>query len=421
MFVRIVRQLKILFLPVPFIKPMKKLSLLITLLFPFLLINAQDKQHFTAYWHNALHVESDDGDFKIKMGGRIQYDVMFIREDDSLKAHFDAQNGAEFRRARLYTSGTLFGNFKFKFQVDFAPAKVVIKDAYLMLTKIPVVGNFQAGNFKQPFSMEMHTSSKYITNMERPLVNQFDHDRDLGFMLFNQHFDRRLSWFAGYFFPSNNLGKYKGSNYQITGRIAGLPVYKTDKRYTVWQIDMAYSYHFYNNESFLMGAKPEAHLVPAYVRLKIDGVNHSHLWNAGTALVLGPFAFQAAYSFSQVCPAAESELTKDRYYLDAYFGTVSCFLTGEHKNFSKKKTAFDRVNPKKNFGKAGIGAIELSLRYSAIDFNDHDLQAGAMNDVTAGLNWYLNPAVRFTFNYIYAKAADLGSSNIFQMRFQVAF
>jgi len=170
-----------------------------------------------------------------------------------------------------------------------------------------------------------------------------------------------------------------------------------------------------------MGAKPEAHLAPAYVWLKIDGVNHSHLWNAGTALVMGPFAFQAAYSFSRVYPSEASGLTEDHYYLDAYFATVSCFLTGEHKNFSRKKTAFDRVDPKKNFGKGSLGAVELSLRYSSVDFNDRDLQAGTMRDVTAGLNWYLNPAVRFTFNYIYAKVVDLGSSNIFQMRFQVAF
>jgi len=44
-----------------------------------------------------------------------------------------------------------------------------------------------------------------------------------------------------------------------------------------------------------------------------------------------------------------------------------------------------------------------------------------MNDLTAGLNWYMNPAVRVTFNYIYANVVDLGHANIFQMRFQVAF
>ena len=401
---------------------MKKFSLLLVLLSGLAgLTRAQDTPHFKTYWKNALHVESDDGDFKIKMGGRIQYDIMFIKEDDSLHAHFDGKNGAEFRRARLYTSGTLFRFIKYKFQVDFAPAKVVIKDAYLLFTKIPIVGNFQAGNFKQPFGMEMITSSKYITNMERPLVNQFDHDRDLGFMLFNHHFDQRLAWYAGYFVPSNNLGKYVGNKYQLTGRISTLPLYKTDKSYRVLNIDVAYSYHYNDSKNVLFKVKPEAHLAPGYLKMDVDGVKNNHRGNMGMALVIGSVAFQSDYTFTVMHPSTASGLLESKYFLDAWFATVSWFITGEHKNFSRKKMAFDRINPIKNLGKGGSGAFELSLRYSAIDFNDHDLQAGAMNDVTAGLNWYMNPAVRLTFNYIYAKVVDLGSSNIFQMRFQVAF
>jgi phosphate-selective porin OprO/OprP len=401
---------------------MKKLYLLFFFLpglFGF--VRAQDTPHFNTYWKNALHVESDDGDFKLKFGGRIQYDIMFIKEDDSLHTHFDGKNGAEFRRARLYTSGTLFKFIKYKFQVDFAPAKVVIKDAYLLFTKIPVVGNFQAGNFKQPFGMEMITSSKYITNMERPLVNQFDHDRDLGFMVFNHHFDKRLAWYAGYFVPSNNLGKYVGNKYQLTGRVSGLPLYKTDNGYKVLHIDVAYSYHYNDNKGVHFKVKPEAHLAPGYLDVEIDGVGNSHRGNAGVALVLGPFSWQSEYTFALVHPSAASDLNEEAYHLDAYFATVSWFITGEHKNFNRKKTVFDRVNPKKNLGKGGVGAFELSLRYSAIDFDDRDLQAGAMNDLTAGLNWYMNPAVRVTFNYIYANVVDLGHANIFQMRFQVAF
>ena len=79
------------------------------------------------------------------------------------------------------------------------------------------------------------------------------------------------------------------------------------------------------------------------------------------------------------------------------------------------------IKPNKNFGKGGAGAFEVSFRYSSIDFNDYDIQAGTLNDITVGLNWYLNPAVRYTLNYINANVKNLGRANIFQMRFQVAF
>jgi phosphate-selective porin OprO/OprP len=122
-----------------------------------------------------------------------------------------------------------------------------------------------------------------------------------------------------------------------------------------------------------------------------------------------------------LAPSSTSELQHENYYIDSYYGTVSWFITGEHKNFSKSKTSFDRINPKKNLGKGGAGAFEVALRYSSIDFNDSDIQAGTLNDITVGLNWYANPAVRYTINYINAHVSDLGRANIFQMRFQVAF
>ena len=135
------------------------LSLLTSSLF------SQTKVELTPYWDNGLKLESPDKDFSVKLGGRIQYDVMLINQDDSLNNHFDAKNGTEFRRARLYTSGTVYKTIKYKFQVDFAGDRVVIKDAYLRFTKIPWVGNLTIGNFKEPHGFEIITSSKYITMM----------------------------------------------------------------------------------------------------------------------------------------------------------------------------------------------------------------------------------------------------------------
>ena len=71
---------------------------------------SQTEEPYTVKWDNALKIESADKQFQIKIGGRIQYDVMFIHQDDSLDQHFDANNGTEFRRIRLYTSGKFFNN-----------------------------------------------------------------------------------------------------------------------------------------------------------------------------------------------------------------------------------------------------------------------------------------------------------------------
>lgn len=399
---------------------MKKL-LLFALLTSFLFTSAQDKSSFTTYWKDGLRIESANKDFKIKMGGRIQYDVMFISQDDSLDAHFDAKDGTEFRRARLYTAGTIYNNIKFKFQVDFAPGKVVLKDVYIQITKIPVVGNFRVGHMKEPFGMEKMTSSNFVTFMERSLTNQFDFDRSLGFMIFNQHFNKRLSWAAGYFYPDLNLGKYYGDQYHFTFRLSGLPLYKTESAYRVLHLGIGYSYQFHNNKEFSYKTRPEAHLAPKYLSLKIDELNRNNSFKGEFALVIGSISFQSEYTITGIKPSSNSSYRKDNYFLDSFFGTFSWFITGEHKNYNPSKTAFDRLKPKKNFGKGGAGAFEVAVRYSSINMNNEDLSGGQMNNLTAGLNWYLNPATKFAFNYVYSDVKTLGKSNIFQMRFQITF
>ena len=47
--------------------------------------------------------------------------------------------------------------------------------------------------------------------------------------------------------------------------------------------------------------------------------------------------------------------------------------------------------------------------------------AGALDDITGGVNWYLNPVMRITVNYIWAHREQIGDSNVVEGRFQLAF
>ncbi len=383
---------------------------------------SQDKIELKPYWDNGLKLESSDKNFSVKLGGRIQYDIMFINQDDSLNNHFDAENGAEFRRARLYTSGTIYKTIKYKFQIDFAGNRVVIKDAYLRFTKIPVIGNITVGNFKEPRGFEMITSSKYITMMERSLTNEFDNDRNLGFMLNNSFLDKRLSVFVGYFFPSSNEAKYSGSKYNLTFRLSGIPYYNDDDGYKVVHLGGGLTYENHDDQEISYASRPEAHLAPKYLKVNIDKVKNINEINGELVLVYNSLSLHGEYTYAGVKTSANSALQENDYGFYSFFGTLSWFITGEHKNYSKKKSAFDRLNPKKNFGtKGGFGALEIALRYSVLNLNDQDLNGGKMNNITAGINWYLNPATKIAFNYVRSNIYELGISNIYQMRFQIAF
>jgi len=399
----------------------KYLILLLTLVSGYQLVS-QNLQDFNVKWDNGLKIASTDGNTKIQIGGRVQFDVMWIHQDDSLNKHFDANNGAELRRARFYTSGQLYKNIKFKLQVDFASGKAVINDAYIRLTKIPIIGNIQAGNFKSPFGLVFLTTSKYLTEMERPLQNAFDNDRDLGFMMFNQHLNKRLSWYASYFYPSSHSVKYIGNKYNLVFRLTGLPIYNVDNGYTVLHLGASYAHEYHDNTEINYSLRPEAHLAPKYLNVVIDNVSDINLFNSEFLFIKGQFSLQSEYTVSQIIPSSTSTLTNSSYIFKAYYGTVSWFITGEHKNYVPSKTTFSIIKPKKNFGKdGGLGAIEVSLRYSNINLDDAELNGGQMSGITGGVNWYLNPATKIAFNYVYTDVKNLGKANIFQMRFQIAF
>ncbi len=383
---------------------------------------SQDKNEFKTYWNGGLRSESSDGQFKFKIGGRIQTDAMFISQDDSLNNHFDAKNGVEFRRARIYFSGLLYRNISFKFQLDFANGIAVIKDAYLQVEKIPVIGNIRAGNFKEPAGLAMLTSSNFLTMMERPLGNVFDNDRNIGLMIFNQYFDSRFSWYAGYFYPTDNSGKYLGNNYNLVFRLTGLPLYNTDNGYKVLHLGGSFAYQFHDDSEFKFSVRPEAHLAPKYLSVTFDKLNSIDDINMEFLYIHNSLSLEAEYIYSTLNTGAGSVLQDKHYNLHAWHATVSWFITGEHKNYVKSKTFFDGVKPKRNLGdNGGFGALELAVRYSTIDLDYHDLTGGNLSDITVGLNWYLNPATKIAFNYINANVQNLGIANIFQTRLQIKF
>ena len=159
-----------------------------------------------AYWKEGLRLETQDKEFQLKLGGRIQYDSLWISEDDDVKTMIGEQeDGTEFRRVRLYAEGLVYGNMEYKLQVDFAGGGADLKDVYLGLTDL-CIGKLRVGHFKEPFSLDELTSAKYITFLERGLPNAFAPSRNSGFMLHDTALDGRATWAIGVFRDTDDTG-----------------------------------------------------------------------------------------------------------------------------------------------------------------------------------------------------------------------
>ncbi len=376
-------------------------------------------------WDEGLCFDSEDGSFKLKIGGRVQVDWAWFDQDSDLVNQLEAagsdepnwQDAAEIRRARLRLDALLYKIVEFRVQYDFADSN--LKDAYVGLKDLPF-GSIRVGHFKEPFSLQRLTSSRHLTFMERGLTGTFEAERNTGVMLHNHVMDDRLTYALGVFRDTDDFGSGSGDGkYNITGRVTGLPLYENDGRRLV-HLGLGYSYRK-PDKVVRLSMRPEANLIPDPLAdagsFAADDVN---ILGAETALVYGPLSLQGEYVTAMV----DSDAASDPDFFGCYI-EASYFLTGEHRRYKTSSGVFDRIKPNRNFmGKeGGPGAWQIAARYSHIDLEDGLINGGKLDTVTAALNWYLNPNTRAMLNYVFADADDKydGRANILQMRFQVEF
>ncbi len=374
---------------------------------------------FKAYWKDGLRLESSDGLFKLKLGGRIQDDWAWINPDDSVKTFIGDQKGrTEFRRARFYFSGEIYKNTFFKAEYDFADRTVAFKDIYLGINGIPGIGHLKAGHFKEPFSIEELTSNNYVTFMERSLPNVFAPSRNIGVSIYNSEWDERLTWAAGVFHNTDNFGNAKVQRgFSTSFRVTGLPWYK-ESGAQLAHLGIAYTQRVPNNHLLRFRERPEVHLADRFVDTGTLQADHLHQVGLEGVMIFGPFSVQSEYINTRVGSDTTNDLSFGGFYVYA-----SCFLTGEHRNYKRSTATFDRIRPKRNVlgTDRGPGAWEIAVRYSKLDLNDQLTKGGQLSNVTGGLNWYLNPNTRVMLNYVFANLDTVGDTNTLMMRFQINF
>lgn len=373
------------------------------------------------FWKEGLRMEAADGDFKLRIGGRVQQDWVMYSTDrkirDAVNGGKSIGDGVEFRRARLNIQGNIYRNTAYRLELDFAGGEVAFKDAYIEVLDIPYVGTYTVGHYKEPFSLEELTSSRFITFMERSLPNAFAPSRNTGMKMENSLLNEQATWAVGFFRELDDTGTGFGpdDNYNITARATAVP-WRLGGGEQLVHLGVSYSHKFLDGRDFRFRSRPETHLGPRFVDTASFAADGIDLVNPEFALVYGPASLQAEWTRAIVDTPEGSDRNFDGWYV---YG--SYFLTGEHRVY--KTGAFDRVKPLRNFdGNGSWGAWEVGARYSYLDLNDgNDTRGGILGDFTLGINWYLNPNVRFMFNYVLADAKSRGEANIIETRFQADF
>ena len=369
-----------------------------------------------------LKFNSRDGDFEFQVGGRLMADAAVFNEDSS-----SLGNGTEIRRARLFMSGTVFEHWAFKNQVDFAGNDVALKDAYLRYTGLPAT--ITVGHFKEPFSLEELTSSKYITFMERALPNVFAPARNLGVAAavsgaFGP--DGNSAWSAalGIFGDGvDNPDPLADESVAVTGRLTFAPI-ATDTG--LLHLGAAASFRDAGDLGVAsFSQRMEAHIADRRLLATgpIDATSALTRVGAELAAAYGPFALQAEYMRASLDRAGMPDPALDGFYV---YG--SWFPTGESRAgaYSGASGKFGRLHPRAPLGDGGPGAWELAARYSEADLNDAGVNGGLERNLSLGINWYPRSNLRFMADYVEVLEVEGGPTpddkpTTFQLRAQVDF
>jgi len=355
-------------------------------------------------------------DNSIKIGGRIQLDAATYSEDSS--RHND---GTEIRRARLFAKVNLGKAWEYKFQYDFTSDGIDgIQDAYLDFKGLENY-KIRMGHFKEAFSLQNMTSSKYVLFTERGLPHVFAEGRNPGLQLSGNG----ENWSAAVGLYGDGLGGDAGDvdeSLGASGRVTYAPIYKKSR---ALHLGASASYRSTGSTDTLrFRERPESHLTDT--RLVDTGLFDADSYNrfvGEAAFISGPFHLQGEYYHTSVDRdiSTNADLDFGGFYVEGGW-----FLTGESMNYKPSKGIYSRVTPKGIVGKGGIGAWQVALRYSSLDLTDEDIIGGEEDNFTVGLNWYATSNIRFAANYVNVLDVEGGTNDgdepeSFQIRTQVEF
>ncbi len=391
-----------------------------------------------------LKISSPDGKKTIQLTGRLHWDLGAYSD---IKADNPLESGANLRRGRLGVKGT-FNGFSYSFIIDLggsansdSGAKIDEAGIYYAPSKSL---KFGFGKMKLPVTFEESISANDISFIERSSPIDMFTDRTLGPSAVNAQMwvygSNYLVETAIHVRGDTKTSGESGGNEDLgfTGRAAFAPI-KT-KAHTLHIGGWADRSEGATNEA-RWGYRSEFNVAggrPLYgdTVAPLDSMLH---WGAELAYLSGPFWAQAEYIRGKF---DRQGIAKD-FDADGWYAQIG-YVIGGAKHYNMKKGAWSAPKVANPFPGKGAGLFELALRYSVTNLGDPSMDcttykftlingecvpddpttnmaiqaptlvaysselsaaestrhSGKMENITAGLNWYLSNNSRLMFNVI---------------------
>ena len=388
----------------------------------------------------SLRVESADGQHSVGVIGRLHFDYRDLPDEYGSSNDRDSASlgsGFEVRRARIGISGKMFNDITYEVVTNVVGTGDLVDTAWLNLGYIKSI-QFRMGRFKQPFSLEQLTSSNNIDFMERSYADQLVPAKKLGVMLHGEPIDGFT--YATSYFQQDSRQQSEGDGFQAAARLTlnfsqlfklpnsvlHLGVAGTDGHYQVRPATSSQTSSAASTatRATVVGFNSENRGLSNVYRAQIGGSTLAtadfgasdeiaanvtkEMKGLEAALAFGPFKFQGEMvtaSFDAFHQSAGQTVVGD---VDTDYFELMWNITGEKWSDAYRGGIFSGIRPNNNFKPgSGLGAWQLGARLSSYDASDitntgtssREQNADKGETLTVGVNWLLNPNVKFMLDY----------------------
>lgn len=373
-----------------------------------------------------IRVQTADKKFDAAIRARIHMDYGFFNGGKNFTT--DATDGFQVRRAFLGVAGKVYTDWTYEFTANFADNRgggAQIQAANIGYTGIPG-WTLVAGVMQPKFTLDDSTSSNDIAFMERAPIGNIvvgigGSDSRTAIGVTNKgdrHFvaayvtgnstntsgtvDDQVNilgraaysfWSAG----EGSAGIGVSGVLQTSPQAAARPVAAGTATTSITFGDRP-GVRVGGNRTSLTSTGAINQIDSAYAYGADLGMNFKSFWAAAEY-----YNFGAEYSD---LTAAGARQTRPDPEFSGYYVSAGYILTGERRSYNTGEWA--GVKPAWPVGQNGIGAWEVAARYSQVDLIDraagiNGTGTGKETNWTLGVNWYVNPAIRFMLNHVISK------------------
>lgn len=362
-----------------------------------------------------LVFQNKNQNYKMWFDIRVQGDAaVFFGYDKNLT---QIGNGMLMRRTRFAVKAQLDKNWYGELDTDWTSGTPEIKDAYLGFTGVKNL-EIKVGNFKENFSIQRNTTSRYLQFMERPMVSYLAPSRHMGI---NVKYSMPALWVsAGAFGPelegaetqtfiedgNKDYGLNCGMSY--TGKVVYRPLHKMKN--ASLHIGAAVSYRNPKTSS------TDGYNAVRYSTRNTTAINRKKFLDTDAIKYLD---HELAYTFElaghwkglrwEGAYIARLPYVDEQKYVDlngeapnfapawGWYVQAGYLLFGGHQNYDAGGAKYTRVNAGKEWGD-----IELCARVEYLDLNmSKYVMGGSAYAYSLGLNFHVTRNVKFVINYQY--------------------